>query len=260
MRIGNDDVFSIGGFADWSNVSDGRIKKNITANVPGLTFINKLTPVTYNLDLDAADKILQRPDIKDMTGKLMRLPAEDASARKLKEAVLYTGFIAQDVEKAAQSVKYDFSGVDAAKNSKDLYGLRYGNFVVPLVKAVQQLSKMNDDKDAKISELESRLEKIESLLKVNNSSAFLSDASLEQNSPNPFSGNTTIAYSLPQKFNTAKIIITDKSGKTLKSANVSGSGKGSLNVDVATLASGTYNYSLVVDGMVISAKQMILTK
>ena len=40
------------------------------------------------------------------------------------------------------------------KNNKDLYGLRYAEFVVPLVKAVQELSEMNDAKDAKIDTLQ----------------------------------------------------------------------------------------------------------
>ena len=34
-------------------------------------------------------------------------------------------------------------GVDAPKNDKDYYGLRYGEFVVPLVKAVQELADRN---------------------------------------------------------------------------------------------------------------------
>ena len=62
--------------------------------------------------------------------------------------MVYTGFVAQDVEKAARELNYDFSGVDAAKNDKDLYGLRYSEFVVPLVKAVQELSAKNDEKNA----------------------------------------------------------------------------------------------------------------
>ena len=33
---------------------------------------------------------------------------------------------------------YDFSGVDKPKNDKDFYGLRYAEFTVPLVKAVQE--------------------------------------------------------------------------------------------------------------------------
>jgi hypothetical protein len=119
------------------------VKKNIKENVPGLSFINKLKPVTYNLNLDAADDIIQRPAIKDKTGRMIQPVQEDLSARKIKEQVVYTGFIAQDVEKAAKELSYDFSGVDAAKNKKDLYGLRYAEFVVPLVKAVQELSEKN---------------------------------------------------------------------------------------------------------------------
>jgi len=46
--------------------------------------------------------------------------------------------LAQDVEQAAISVGYDFSGVDKPKNKEDFYGLRYAEFVVPLVKAVQE--------------------------------------------------------------------------------------------------------------------------
>lgn len=34
---------------------DGRYKRNITQNVPGLAFINKLAPVTYTLDINGID-------------------------------------------------------------------------------------------------------------------------------------------------------------------------------------------------------------
>ena len=141
VRIGNSEVTSIGGFTDWTNISDGRVKKNIKNNVPGLTFINKLNPLTYNLDLDAADKIVQRPAMKNKDGNIIPVQ-QDVAARKAKEQMIYTGFIAQDVERAAKELNYDFSGVDVAKNEKDLYGLRYAAFVVPLVKAVQQQQQM----------------------------------------------------------------------------------------------------------------------
>jgi hypothetical protein len=61
-------------------------------------------------------------------------------------------------------------------------------------------------------------------------------------------------------FTNAQIVITDKNGKPLKQMNISGSGKGTVNIDAATLSAGAYHYSLVVDGRVISSKQMILTK
>ena len=156
-------------------------------------------------------------------------------------------------------MNYDFSGVDAAKNDKDLYGLRYAEFVVPLVKAVQELSAKNDD-------LQKQIDDLKATLVLNQSSAskqqsvFLSSASLDQNIPNPFANTTTITYTLPQKFTNAQVVITNNTGKTIKSINVSGSGKGSLNVDAATLSSGAYNYSLIVDGKLIGSKQMILAK
>src|SRR6266498_4749931 len=214
-RIGNAATKSIGGYANWTNISDGRVKKNIKENVPGLAFINKLKPVTYNLDLDAADKIIGIADAKDKNGKLLTRQVSQAemTARQAKQKIVYTGLIAQDVEKAAKDLNYDFSGVDAAKSDKDLYGLRYNDFIMPLVKAVQEISKENE-------ELKSRIEKLEANKQSNVASsqsniqspkfATISSASLEQNTPNPFSRATTINYTLPQQFSSAKIIITDK--------------------------------------------------
>ena len=261
-RFGNSATNSIGGWANWTNVSDGRVKKNIKQNVPGLAFINKLQPITYNLDLEAADKLIQAPQRKDSTGRIIAKTTIELAARKAKEQVTYTGFVAQDVEKAARSLNYDFSGVDAAKNDKDLYGLRYADFVMPLVKAVQELSKQNDSLQKQIDELKSIVSSVSTNHASLNTSAVatLTDASLEQNNPNPFSGYTVIGYTLPQKFNHAQIIITDKSGKTLKQMNVSSSGKGTIHIDAATLAAGAYNYSLIIDGRVIGTKQMIAAK
>jgi len=275
VRIGNAYTTSIGGYTNWSNISDGRVKKNIKENVPGLAFINKLKPVTYNLDLDAVDKIVQLPAAKDKDGKLLtRQPSQiEMNARSAKQQIVYTGFVAQDVEKAAKELQYDFSGVDAAKSDKDLYALRYADFVVPLVKAVQELSKRNDEKDEVINSLKSEIRNLKSemselksvILSANSStaklkSASLTSASLDQNIPNPFNRATRIDYVLPQQFNSAKIVITDKSGKTLKQINVSGTGKGSLNIDASTLSSGTYQYSFYVDGRLIETKQMVVLK
>jgi hypothetical protein len=289
VRIGNSSVTSIGGYASWSNISDGRVKKNIKENVPGLAFINKLKPVTYNLDLDAADKIIQKPVLKDKEAKLIQPSQEELTARKDKEQIVYTGFIAQDVEKAAKELNYDFSGVDAAKNDKDLYGLRYGDFVVPLVKAVQELSKMNDSLKSEndvqqkinaniqreIDELKTMIQQLQQCTPCNQQSIqsthpssandahqiiSLSGVSLEQNIPNPFTNTTIIGYSLPNQFTSAQIVITDKNGKTLKTINISGTGKGQVNVDASILASGAYNYALYVDGKFIASKQMVLSK
>lgn len=136
----------------------------------------------------------------------------------------------------------------------DKLGLQYDALIPVLVKAIQdQQKEINDYKD--------RLEKLESAAATadGKSSTTLSSVSLQQNTPNPFTGTTTIAYSIPVKFNAAKIVITDYSGKTIKEINIT-SAKGSLQVDASTLIAGVYTYSLVVDGKLIGSKKMSVSK
>ncbi|HEY1870630.1 MAG TPA: tail fiber domain-containing protein, partial [Chitinophagaceae bacterium] len=263
--IGNSSVTSIGGFVNWSNLSDGRVKKNVRQNVPGLAFINKLQPITYNLNLDAADKIIALSERKDKDGKIIQPSADEINARKAKEQIIYTGFIAQDVEKAAQDLKYDFSGIDKPDNANTLYGLRYSEFVVPLVKAVQELSGENDSLKSEIGNLKSEMEELKAMIVSSQSTVHsqqlseIASASLLQNIPNPFSNTTTINYSIPQQFSSAKIIITDKNGNPLKQINLANN-KGNVKIDAATLSSGTYQYALYVDGRLIDSKQSIVSK
>jgi hypothetical protein len=130
-RIGNSATSSIGGYVGWTNISDGRYKKAVKEDVKGLDFILQLRPVSYQLDVSGLSKFLGEDSRKE----------GDLSSRKAiadKEKITYTGFIAQEVEVVAQKLGFDFSGVDKPKNDKDLYGLRYAEFVVPLVKAVQE--------------------------------------------------------------------------------------------------------------------------
>jgi predicted RNase H-like nuclease (RuvC/YqgF family) len=79
-----------------------------------------------------------------------------------------TGFLAQDVAKAAHELNYEFSGVDIPDNDKDLYTLRYSEFVVPLVKAVQEqqdeiraLKSENNQLKHQLAAFEKRLQKLE---------------------------------------------------------------------------------------------------
>ncbi len=130
-RIGNSATYSIGGYANWSNISDGRYKKNLKEDVKGLEFIMKLRPVTYNLDITALSKRLNVSQGKETTIAMQTAMAE-------KEKVIQTGFVAQEVEQAANETGYNFSGVDKPRTDSGLYGLRYAEFVVPLVKAVQE--------------------------------------------------------------------------------------------------------------------------
>lgn len=285
VRIGNENVTSIGGQVGWTIFSDGRYKKDVKENVAGLAFINSLRPVTYKVDTKRLNEYLHRGANERGEKRDEKEKAAFDKAAEEASKVIYNGFVAQEVEEAAKKLGFGFSGVDKPQNKDGLYGLRYDNFVVPLVKAVQELSKQNDSLNLKIkefenlkienNELKTRLTLIEQKLGIASLKEFstavtLTGAGLEQNIPNPFSNTTTIRYTLPEKFATAQIVITDMNGKTLKQVNLSnssptggswkGAGKGFVNIDASTLSAGTYNYSLVVDGKLVATKQMVLTR
>lgn len=144
--IGNGSVTSIGGYADWSNLSDARFKNNVQENVKGLDFVLKLRPVTYTLDVH---KIYEHTNPYDST---------DWESKYSRESDIQTGFIAQEVEQAARETGFTFSGIDAPQGENDHYALRYGTFVVPLVKAVQE-------QQAQIEELKKQNEELQALVR-----------------------------------------------------------------------------------------------
>lgn len=170
MRVGNGATTSIGGPVGWSTISDERIKKNVRENIPGLAFITMLKPITYTIQLAAIDSVLQPDTVKTKDSRLSEkhMPPQMEQAFTNKERIMYSGFAAQEVDLAAKSIGFTFSGIDAPKNDHDLYSLRYEAFVVPLVKAVQELS--NQTKEVKTgaqllktdySEISRRLDVIE---------------------------------------------------------------------------------------------------
>ena len=150
--LGNSSTVSYSGYANWSNISDGRYKNNIKENVPGLNFINKLRPVTYNLDATGLDAFLHKNNKEREQGSNAARAIHNKALLE-KEAITYTGFVAQEVEAAAKELGYDFSGVDAPRNENGTYGLRYAEFVVPLVKAVQEQQKEIEELKAMVKSL-----------------------------------------------------------------------------------------------------------
>ncbi|MDH4223530.1 MAG: tail fiber domain-containing protein [candidate division Zixibacteria bacterium] len=124
VRIGNSSVTVIEGQVNWSTPSDARMKTNVQESHLGLDFILKLRPITYS------------------------------SLAGGQENITYTGLIAQEVEKALQEIGTDFSGLDKPKNEDGFYQLRYAEFVMPLIKAIQ-------DQQEQIKTLKQRIEELE---------------------------------------------------------------------------------------------------
>jgi hypothetical protein len=259
VRIGNTSIGSIGGFVGFTNVSDGRYKKNVKQNVPGLEFINKLNPVTYTLDVHGLQNFLHENDNLNEYVKSVNLKAADD-----KEKVVYTGFIAQEVEAVAKELNYDFSGVDKPNNEESLYGLRYAEFTVPLVKAVQELSMENDELKMEVESLKSDVRSLMSEVRgqrseIRDQKSEISSALLGQNVPNPFDNSTIIPFRIPKECHSATIIIAESTGKIVRTIPVSCK-ETQLSLEAGALPNGIYSYSLVVDGITVETRQMILAK
>lgn len=134
VRIGSSSVTVIEGQVNWSYPSDGRFKFNINENdVVGLDFIRRLRPVEYNFDTKKFDEFLMKNMPDSVRSK--RMAGQDY---KESSSIRQSGFIAQEVEEAMKQSGYDFNGLHRPLNENDNYSLSLGQFVVPLVKAVQE--------------------------------------------------------------------------------------------------------------------------
>jgi len=136
IRVGNTSITSIQGQVAFSSPSDARFKFNVTdTDVPGLNFILQLRPVNYNFNNQAYEDFVYR-EIPDS----IRVLHTRKNLSRLK-ASRETGFIAQEVEQAAIKANYNFgAALHIPKSKNDYYALAYSHFVVPLVKAVQELN------------------------------------------------------------------------------------------------------------------------
>jgi trimeric autotransporter adhesin len=74
------------------------------------------------------------------------------------------GLIAQDVEQALADLGLEFSGLIIDGDKEGTMNLSYNEFVIPLINAVQELSKQSNERAKRINELEERLAKIEAVL------------------------------------------------------------------------------------------------
>ena len=78
----------------------------------------------------------------------------------------FIGFLAQDVEQAAKETGFDFQGIDVPRNEMEVYTLRYTDFIVPVVKAMQEQQQVIEAQKAMISELKKTNEAIMERLNI----------------------------------------------------------------------------------------------
>jgi hypothetical protein len=123
VRIGNASVTVIEGQVAWTNPSDIRLKKDILDLDAGLSFIKQLRPVSYRM--------------------------------KSGDTRLNWGFVAQEVEVL---VGTENAVLSVGEDTDRTLGLRYSDFVAPLVKSSQELSEQVEALQAENEKLMAALE------------------------------------------------------------------------------------------------------
>jgi hypothetical protein len=145
-----DNVYSINAA---TTTSDKNAKSSIKASDLGLEFINKLNPVRYKWKNYTTTRDVERTDAD--TGEIVEVK-EEKTSHTFKRT--HYGLIAQDVKSTLDSLSIDtkdFAGyIDGSvKGGESTLGLRYNEFMSPLIKAVQELSQKVDDQAAEIEAL-----------------------------------------------------------------------------------------------------------
>ncbi|NJO88122.1 MAG: T9SS type A sorting domain-containing protein [Chloroflexia bacterium] len=241
VRIGNTSVTSIGGQVGWTTFSDGRFKQNVKEDVPGIEFIKQLRPVTYTVDYESLDKQSGFFADNEMMDENARATWKKQQAENAK--IIHTGFIAQEVEEAAKSLKYNFSGVVTPESEKDHYSIRYAEFVVPLVKAAQQQQEELESLKSNMDELRKENAELKQLVMNLLGNKTSNIENLDNNSPvrcfpNPSDGSIKVEIDNPEQ-TTIRTFVYNMSGKLLYSNN-STDAKLSLDVDLSGQPNGTY--------------------
>jgi len=215
-------------------MSDERLKKNIRTLNYGLKQIMQLRAVEYNFINDNLEQE-------------------------------HLGVIAQEIQKVLPEVVVDY---DIQTNEKTgmpekvpapYLGVKYLDIIPVLIRGMQEQQQQIDELKKTVEKL-SQGQSVTTTSKINESTktnVILTNSSLEQNRPNPLNKTTSINYSVPTDAKNAQLIITDNFGKTVKQITLS-TGKGVVNIDAAALGSGTYNYTLLIDGRSVENKRMIV--
>jgi hypothetical protein len=134
--------------------SDKRFKTNINEDVKGLDFILKLRPVSYNENPEVLHQIWGTPDslLKKIDHKQI-------------QNTRFVGLLAQEVEEAMKASGYPhFTGIDIPKNEKEVYSLRYVDFMMPMIKAIQEQQKLIESQKQEIANLKTKNENLEAKL------------------------------------------------------------------------------------------------
>lgn len=214
----------------WQN-SDKRIKKDIKPVTNAIDNLMKLKPSVYYFKTD------------DEKYKYLNLPKE-----------LQFGLIAQELKEVFPNMVRESKtkDEDGKERPETVNSVNYTELIPVLIKGMQEQQDMIVALQQRIDQLESALS---SASNSNAKASTIAGAVLEQNQPNPFNQSTIIRYQIPQG-TSGQINIYDNKGSLMKSLRATTSGQATVNAN--DLKPGTYTYTLLVNGKLVSSKKMVV--
>jgi hypothetical protein len=222
--------------------SDRSLKTNIKKEERVLEVLGKINPVTYNF-----------------------IPQKENTHLNLTQKLQH-GFIAQELEEVMPELVQDivypiFNDKNEQISTRTLKTVNYVGLISVLTASIKELSeeikalkaeKQSTQKTFVVSETDTRQLTNNEITSLKEKAFFMA-----QNKPNPFSGSTEIAYSLPASEKNASILILNLNGQTIKEYTLNAN-EGSITINAGILQKGIYLYSLISNGQEITTKKMVV--
>ncbi|MDW8075961.1 MAG: tail fiber domain-containing protein [Bacteroidota bacterium] len=239
----------------WTVISDQRLKTVVGHYTKGLQELLQLEPILYQYK-NTADYQFDPAVLSQVN----------------------VGFVAQDVQRIFP---------EAVVQQKDGYlGLNthpilvaYLNAFKELHQRVETLEKQEHSSPAhhtsstqtaqdnthllqRIAQLEQQVHRLENLVRhLTAAPEQRAEPWLGDNIPNPHDGTTTIPYYVPSSISLATLRLSNLSGEILLEVNLPVRNQPSqITLAISSYPSGTYDYSLVLDGRTVATKRMQLVK
>ncbi len=214
--------------------SDKRLKSNIKTFKSGLEQVMDLRPVSYTYN-----------------GKGGTFNDRE-----------HIGLIAQELQKTVPYMVSKFTHIknefDDIKSNveEEFLAIHDSEIKYLLINAIQEQQKIIEDLQVQVADLQEVIGSVENNTIDNVDLVDAAQSTLGQNSPNPYNEGTVISYTVADNASSAKMKFYNLTGQLIKTISLQ-SGAGQLNISADELPSGTYTYSLEVDGAIISNKKMV---
>jgi hypothetical protein len=178
------------------------------------------------------------------------------------------GFLAQDVLKVFPHLVKHHVEKDRIL---DTYSLDYSGFAIIAIKAIQEQQATIGIQQAAIEKQE--IENKEQNAKIEQLTQLVNKLSLNPNAaptekptgtflgfctPNPNSNGTRISYGIPANATGAELVISNDTGQRVKQLTLNSTGQ--VEIDTSSLGTGTYFYSLYLNGKLVDTKKMMVTR